>query len=152
MSKPPQKRPEPKKRPVLALMGGGIVALIVIAAGARYFFAVNQSAPVAIEATSKAPHIVELRIAHRAATGPEVSEGPAVRVTEGEEVEIRWHSDEDATLQFHGYDIMTAIVAGGEAVTRFKAAATGRFPIETHSIGGDQNLHVVLIFMEVYPR
>ena len=98
------------------------------------------------------PHVVELRIAHRAVIGPEVSRGQVVRVTEGEEVEIRWRSDEDAILHFHGYDIMTPIVAGGEAVTRFEAKATGRFPIETHSIGADQNVHIVLIYVEVYPR
>jgi adenylate cyclase len=44
------KPPEPKKRSRLALLGAGIVALIVIAAGAWYFLGTNRTAPVATAA------------------------------------------------------------------------------------------------------
>ena len=44
---PETKRPEPKKRSRLALLGAGIAALLIlVAAGAWYFLAANRSAPV----------------------------------------------------------------------------------------------------------
>jgi hypothetical protein len=126
-----------------------MTVLKTVMAGLVVLFGSTVSLPMPAWAGST--HIVELRIAHRAVTGPEVSEDRAVRVTDGEEVEIRWHGDEDATIHLHGYDIMTEISAGSEAVMRFSARATGRFPIEAHRIGTDQNVHVLLVYLEVYP-
>jgi hypothetical protein len=101
--------------------------------------------------SASAPHVVELRIAQRAVTGSEVSEDNVVVVTEGEDVEIVWQSDEDATVHLHGYDIEAKIAAGAKTVVRFTARATGRFPIEAHRIGTDHN-EVVLVYLEVHPR
>ena len=58
-AKPSEKPSEPKKRSRLALLGAGIAALVVIAAGAWYFLAANRSAPVALNAPPPlaAPHL-----------------------------------------------------------------------------------------------
>jgi adenylate cyclase len=45
--KPAEKPPKPKKRSMLALLGAGIVALIVIAGGAWYFLGANRPATIA---------------------------------------------------------------------------------------------------------
>jgi adenylate cyclase len=52
--KSPEKPPEPKKRSVLRLLGAGIVALIVIAAGAWHFLGANPPAPIASNAAAPA--------------------------------------------------------------------------------------------------
>ena len=49
-AKPSEKPSEPKMRSRFALLGAGIAALVVIAAGAWYFLAANRSAPVALNA------------------------------------------------------------------------------------------------------
>ena len=52
--KSPEKPPEPKKRSMLRLLGAGIVALIVIAAGAWHFLGANPPAPIASNAAAPA--------------------------------------------------------------------------------------------------
>ena len=51
---PPEKPPEPKKRSMLKLLGAGVVAVIVIAAGAWHFLAANTPAPIALSAAAPA--------------------------------------------------------------------------------------------------
>ena len=51
---PPEKPPEPKKRSMLKLLGAGIVAVIVIAAGAWHLLAANPPAPIALSAAAPA--------------------------------------------------------------------------------------------------
>ena len=55
-AKPPEKLPEPKKRSMLRLLGAGIVAVIVIAAGAWHFLAANPPAPIASTPSAEAAH------------------------------------------------------------------------------------------------
>jgi hypothetical protein len=98
---------------------------------------------------------IVLQIVEREVQGNDVDAGApvgVVRVDQGAEVEIRWSSDEDATVHLHGYDIETVVPAEGEAVMRFAAQATGRFPIEAHGIGGDHHLEKTLLYLEVHPR
>jgi hypothetical protein len=128
--------------PAMPVLKRAVAGLVIL-----FGTAVNLQSP----AWAASAHIIELRIAHRAVTVRDVVGDRVVRVTEGQEVEIRWQSDEEATIHLHGYDIMTEIAAGGEAVMRFSARAAGRFPIEAHSIGTDKNVHVVLVYLEVYP-
>ena len=97
---------------------------------------------------------IVLQIVEREVRGSDVAGGPVgvVRVDQGDEVEIRWSSDEGATVHLHGYDIETVVPAEGEAAMRFAARATGRFPIEAHGIGGDRRLEKTLLYLEVHPR
>ena len=97
---------------------------------------------------------IVLQIVEREVRGSDVDAGgPAVlRVDQGDEIEIRWSSDEPATVHLHGYDIETAVTVEGEAVMRFVAQATGRFPVETHGIGDDDPLETTLLYLEVHPR
>ncbi len=53
-AKPPEKPSEPKKHSMLALLGAGIVALIVIAAGAWHFLGANPPPPIASNAAAPA--------------------------------------------------------------------------------------------------
>jgi adenylate cyclase len=56
-AKPSEKSPEPKKRSMLAFLGGGIVALVLIAAGAWYLLAGNRAVPIASNAPAEAAHL-----------------------------------------------------------------------------------------------
>jgi FtsP/CotA-like multicopper oxidase with cupredoxin domain len=98
---------------------------------------------------------IVLQIIEREVRGSDVdAAAPAavVRVDQGDLVEIRWSSDEGATVHLHGYDIETVVPLEGEAVMRFVARATGRFPIESHSIGAEHHLEKILLYLEVHPR
>ena len=70
-----------------------------------------------------------------------------IRVTEGEEVEIEWTTDETVGLHLHGYDIHATAKPGRTVPMTFQAHTAGRFPITAHGFG-----HVTMIYLEVYPR
>lgn len=84
----------------------------------------------------------------------------ALRVSEGERVELRWSADELLVLHLHGYDIETRVAPGKPAVTAFTARLTGRFPVEIHAAGspeqggggGSRHRHLTLLYVEVHPR
>ena len=81
-----------------------------------------------------------------------VSGGPTVRVTQGDQVELAWSSDEGVELHLHGYDLVLTLVAGEPAVLAFTAAVAGRFPMTSHGFaGGDDHSHRPLLYIEVYP-
>jgi len=75
-----------------------------------------------------------------------------IRVKQGEQVSLRWTTDEAATVHLHGYDIEKKIKPNESAVMSFKANATGRFPIEAHGFGDKKSKHTVLLYLEVLPR
>ena len=56
------------------------------------------------------PQVVEVRIENRAVAEP----AGAIRVTEGEQVELRWRGDEAAELHIHGYDLDVTTVYRAE--------------------------------------
>lgn len=75
--------------------------------------------------------------------------GPTFRVRQGETIELRWTSDRAVDVHIHGYGIEVKVPAGRPTSTVFRAAAAGRFPVETHgALGG----HQTLLYIEVYPR
>ena len=92
--------------------------------------------------------VIELQIQHRKLELP----GGAIRITEGEVVELRWTSDESVELHLHGYDIETMVQPGTPSVTIFAAHATGRFPITSHGWGDGGHSHDTLTYLNVYPR
>lgn len=93
-------------------------------------------------AQSKKIHTIDLDVRK----GHVIPARKTVRVNEGENVEIKWTTDEAAEMHLHGYDIEVKAEPGQTVAMKFKAHATGRFPITLHGFG-----HHTLIYLEVYP-
>lgn len=59
-----------------------------------------------------------------------------VRVTEGDDVRLRWSVDRPAILHLHGDDIEKRVDPSIIGELTFTARATGRFSLHAHPIGG----------------
>ena len=92
--------------------------------------------------------VVDVRIEGRKVVAPK----EAIRVFEGDVVELRWVSDEAVTLHLHGYDIELQLRPGEPAAMLIAAHATGRFPITGHGWGEQRRGHSAMTYLEVYPR
>ena len=92
-----------------------------------------------------AERVFDLTIARGKLTGDQ----DTIRVRQGDDVVLRWHSDRPIVLHLHGYEIETRVVPGAVAETHFEARATGRFPIQVHA--GQAQSEMVLAYLEVYP-
>ena len=92
--------------------------------------------------------VIELRIEARAVVAPK----GAIRIVEGDVVELRWVSDRAVRLHLHGYDIELRLRPGEPATMSITAYATGRFPITSHGWGERGRGHDALTYLEVYPR
>ncbi|MEN8108990.1 MAG: hypothetical protein ABFS22_13420 [Pseudomonadota bacterium] len=94
-------------------------------------------------------HRIEITIQNRKV----VRDNNVIRITQGEEVELVWSSDETANLHLHGYDIEFKVTPDAPTPITFTAHATGRFPITSHGFG-DQHRHGhdTLLYLEVYPK
>jgi FtsP/CotA-like multicopper oxidase with cupredoxin domain len=75
--------------------------------------------------------------------------GNTVRVHQGDEVELRWSSDQPVTLQLHGYEIGARVAPGKPASMAFNAKIPGRFPVHEHAEGAGN--HRPVLYLEVYP-
>jgi hypothetical protein len=93
-------------------------------------------------ASAAEPRIFELDIKNGRLPEPQ----RVIRVQQGEEVILKWRADRAVVLHLHGYDI-EAQVAATWVEMRFRANATGRFPIELHS-----QTHQTIAHLEVHPR
>src|SRR5215831_16577790 len=62
-----------------------------------------------------------------------------VRVKQGDQVTLKWTTDETTTVHLHGYNIKKEIKPGEATLFTFKAHATGRFPITSHGFGEQAN-------------
>jgi len=71
-----------------------------------------------------------------------------VRVTQGDEVTLKWTTDRAFTLHIHGYDLEAKLVPQTPAELKFTARATGRFPMEIHGPGTERTIG----HLEVHPR
>ncbi|RZN10408.1 hypothetical protein CWO91_13265 [Bradyrhizobium genosp. SA-3] len=77
-----------------------------------------------------------------------------IRINQGDDVKLRWHTDRSIILHLHGYDIERKIEPGTVGVMEFVAYATGRFPVEVHGssgTGGHSHGEALLVRIEVYP-
>lgn len=92
--------------------------------------------------------IIEVRIENREVVAP----GEAIRVTEGDVIELVWTSDEATELHLHGYDLEIRVRPNEPATMVIEAYATGRFPITSHGWGEGGHGHDALTYLEVYPR
>lgn len=70
-----------------------------------------------------------------------------IQIHRGDSVELVWSADRHTVLHLHGYDVEVTIAPGETQTMKFRARATGRFPIEVH----DQH-HRLLVYLEVHPR
>ena len=78
-----------------------------------------------------------------------------IRVTQGDNVRLRWTSDRPIILHLHGYDIETRVEPGSVAEMAFAARATGRFGVEEHKSnarGGHSHGEASLVRVDVRPR
>ncbi len=91
---------------------------------------------------------IEVRIENRKVVAPLA----AIRITEGDRVELRWTSDEPVELHLHGYDLKIQVRPDAPAAMVVEATATGRFPITSHGWGTGGHGHDALTHLEVYPR
>jgi hypothetical protein len=92
--------------------------------------------------------VIEARIENRKVVAP----SEAIRITEGDVIELRWTSDEAVDLHLHGYDVELHVRPSEPATMVVKAYATGRFPITSHGWGEAGHGHDALTYLEVYPR
>lgn len=102
----------------------------------------------AVSAQEAAPRVIDVRIEKRRVVEPT----EAIRITQGELIELRWTSDEAAELHLHGYDIELEVKPGEPAGMVVEAYASGRFPITSHRWGDGGHSHDALTFLEVYPE
>lgn len=91
---------------------------------------------------------IEVRIENRKVVAP----SGAIRIVEGDAIELRWTSDEPVELHLHGYDMEIHVRPGEAAAMVIEATATGRFPITSHGWGKGGHGHDALTYLEVYPR
>jgi len=80
-----------------------------------------------------------------------------IRATQGAMLELAFDADETVELHLHGYDRILTVHPGEEAVMRLDAKVAGRFAIEAHRFegpagGSASRGHVVLLYLEIYPR
>ena len=113
---------------------GGLVGLVTLLAGLAL-----------VRMAGAEPRVVDMPL--RDGRLPE--DRRLVRVTQGDDVTLRWSSDRPLTVHLHGYDLEVKVVPGPAVPTRFAARATGRFVIEVHGARGDEP---VVGYLEVHPR
>ncbi len=71
-----------------------------------------------------------------------------IRVTQGDDVTLRWTTDAPLEIHLHGYDVEVKLMPGPPRSARFTAKAAGRFPIEAHGGGREWTI----AYLEVHPR
>jgi hypothetical protein len=92
--------------------------------------------------------VIEARIENRRVVAPD----GAIRISEGDVIELRWTSDEAVDLHLHGYDLELHVRPDEPAAMVIEAYATGRFSITSHGWGEGGHGHDALTYLEVYPR
>jgi hypothetical protein len=92
------------------------------------------------------PQVINLSIRNRALP----KEQQVLTVRQGDDVTLRWTTDQRMTIHLHGYDLEKTLAPGPPVSMRFTARATGRFPIEIHAHG--QEKEQILGYLEVHPR
>ena len=99
--------------------------------------------PSAIGLAAKKRPVINLEIRKRKVTADEKT----IRLTEGEEIQIDWVTDEAVELHLHGYDIYALATPDRKVSMSFRAHTAGRFPISAHQFG-----HRTVIYLEIYPK
>src|SRR5262249_55304480 len=55
-----------------------------------------------------------------------------IRIQRGDSVELVWSADRHTVLHLHGYEVEVTVDPGETRTMKFRARATGRFPVEVH--------------------
>ena len=97
-----------------------------------------------LAAAGESPRVFDLALA-----GGKLAAAQTVRVSRGDQVELRWSSDRRITLHLHGYDLERTAGPQSPAVMSFTADIAGRFPVSEHGRGGRHGRAVVSL--EVHP-
>lgn len=95
---------------------------------------------------------MQVQIAQRKVIVPA---GGCLVLRQGDEVLIRWRSDEGVQLHMHGYDLLVTLQPGEVLDTPFTARASGRYPVTSHGFGhadGQGRHGRALLYIEVQPR
>ena len=100
---------------------------------------------IAVAGAGAEPRVIDLALRN----GRLPEDRRVVRVSQGDEVRLRWTTDRPLTVHVHGYDIETKLSPGTSMSTRFTARAAGRFAIEVH---GDRGKERIVGYLEVHPR
>jgi hypothetical protein len=127
---------DPRRRTWLAWLGMGLLLPTTLVRG--------------VVAQEASPRVIEVRIEKREV----VARQEAIRITQGDVIELRWSSDEAVELHLHGYDIELHVGPDEPAAMAIEAFAAGRFPITSHGWGGGGDSgggHDALTYLEVYP-
>ena len=74
-----------------------------------------------VSAQDQPPRVVEVEIKGRHVIVPT----SAIKVDEGETVELRWTSDEQVELHIHGYDVKLTLMPGAPGAIVIKASYLG---------------------------
>ena len=122
------------------------IAFGIVAAWTQAAFAGQQKLPT---------RVVALKIEQGTVKSADLVSGRpvgSIRITQGNDIVLRWTSDQAVTLHLHGYNIEIKVPANGAGEMRFRARAAGRFPVERHEPGADPHTSKTLLYVEVYPR
>jgi hypothetical protein len=124
-----------------ALVIGGTVGLALIVPAAN---GAAASPPVPPAGMAVPPHAFAVEIANGRVKGDDT-----LKVRQGEQVEVRFSSDQPVVLHLHGYEVEAKVTPPGAALMSFKANLPGRFPVHEHRTGAGN--HRALLFVEVHP-
>ena len=129
---------------VVLMVRRSIAVLVLVAAAAWLASSPRADEPV---------HAFDIAVADGAVARTQ----RVLKVPHQAEVTITWTVDRPMTIHLEGYDISVAARPGQPETMRFKAFATGRFPVHAHE--GDQGEgkkhahgHGALLRLEVHPR
>jgi len=81
--------------------------------------------------------------------GGRVKGEDTLKVHKGDEVQVRFTSDQPIVLHLHGYDIEAKVAPPAAGLLTFKADLAGRFPMHEHREGAGN--HRAVLFIEVHP-
>ena len=101
-------------------------------------------ATIACAATAAPPKTFSVDIAAGRVKGEDT-----LKVRQGDQVQVRFTSDQPVVLHLHGYDIDVKVAPPAPAVMTFKADIAGRFPVHEHRHGPGN--HRAVLFIEVHP-
>lgn len=82
-------------------------------------------------------------------SGKVAEENKTIKVNEGDQITLRWTTDEAVKLHLHGYDVHLHVKPNEPKTMNLKAHSTGRFPFTVHGAGGHGKS--AMAYLEVHP-
>ncbi len=97
--------------------------------------------------------IVELTISNGALHGRDIapaSPAGVISFEQNQEATLRFVTDDAVTVHLHGYEAYVDLEPGAAGDLSFYARATGRFVLEAHGLGDQQD--TTIAYVQVLPR